>query len=81
MLNFTYVENDELPHRIEIDERLYGAGKTKSDAVVAALSVGNVFPPDLRGDKDAIASYLFWNYTANPDWVELISILDDNAPV
>jgi hypothetical protein len=76
MLNFTYIENDELPHRVVIDH-LHGAGQTRSDAVVAALSAGNVFPPELRGDKKAIAAYLFWNYRANPDWVELIHILEE----
>jgi len=77
MLNFTYAENDELPHRVIIDDRLHGAGRTKSDAVVAALSVGRKFPSDLRDDKKAIASYLFWNYEANPGWSELIHVLEE----
>ena len=76
MLTFTYVKNDELPHQVEIDKRLYGAGQTKSDAIVAALSAGNIFPPKLREDKKSIASYLFWNYTSNPDWIELIHVLE-----
>ena len=76
MIEFALIENDELPYRVVIDNRLHGAGQTKSDAIVAALSVGKIFPLELREDKKAIASYLFWNYRANPNWAELIGILE-----
>jgi len=76
MLKFDYVEGDELPHRVQIDH-LHGAGQTKSDAVVAALSVGNVIPPELGDDKGAIAAYLFWNYPGDHDWLELICVLEE----
>jgi len=72
MVEFSYIENDGLPHRVTIDNRLHGAGQTKSDAIIAALSVGQMIPAELRGNKKAIAGFIFWNYEANPDWVELI---------
>ena len=75
-IEFTFVEGDELPHRVVIDNRLHGAGQTKSDAVIAALSVGNVFPRELRGDKKAIADYLFRNHAVKPLWSELITVLE-----
>ena len=76
MLKFSYIENDELPHRVLIDNRLHGAGQTKSDAVVTALSAGQMFPAEMRSDKKAIASFIFWN-EANPNWAELIRILEE----
>lgn len=75
MLEFSFVRGDELPHRVVINN-LRGAGQTKSDAVLAALSAGKIFPFELGRNKKAVANYLFWNYYSNPDWLQLVSILE-----
>ena len=71
------VVSDELPYRVEFDG-LLGASKSPSGAVVVALSAGHRIPLDKR-DPSAVASYLFWNYEANPDWVKLIHILENDT--
>lgn len=65
---------DELPYRVEIDG-LRGASISPSGAVIVALSAGGKIPLGMR-DRKAVASYLFWNYETNPDWVKLIHILE-----
>lgn len=72
----TFIEGAELPHRVVIDEHLHGAGQTESDAVMAALSAGNIIPPEIRHDKKAAARFLFWLFEARPGWALLIGILE-----
>lgn len=76
MINLEVV-NGELPYRVEIDG-LLGASVSPSGAVITALSVGNKIPSMKRYPSD-VASYLFWNYEANPDWVKLIHILENDT--
>ena len=68
------VTDSVLPYRIEID-KLRGSGDSPSRATMAALSAGKRIPAGTRDRKEA-ASYIFWNYESNPDWVELISTLE-----
>jgi len=76
MINLEVV-NDELPYRVKIDG-LLGASVSPSGAVITALSVGKRIPSNKRYRKD-VASYLFWHYDANPDWVKLIHILENDT--
>jgi len=71
------IVSGELPYRVEFDG-LLGASESPSGAVVVALSAGHRIPPDRRNRKD-VASYLFWNYEANPDWVKLIHVLETDT--
>ena len=76
MIEFSFDGSSSLPHRVVVNGQLHGAGQTKSDAVVAALSAGGYVPAEIRHDKREIARHLFWNYEATPPWAELIGILD-----
>ena len=71
------VVGGELPYRVEFD-KLKGAAMSPSRAVIAALSAGHKIPAGMRNRKD-VASYVFGNYAANPDWVKLISILENDS--
>jgi len=76
MNEFAFMADDQLPYRVDIDS-LKGAGTTPVNAVCAALSAGQRIPRGMRDGKEA-AMYLFWNYEANPAWLELISVLEHN---
>lgn len=76
MNHFSIIEGDELPFRVAIDN-LRGSGITPVGAICAALSVGGKIPSRMR-DPKTVAAYLFWNYEANPAWVELITALQQN---
>ena len=71
------IVDDELPYRVEIDS-LFGAGISPSGAVMAALSAGGRRPSGNR-DRKAFARYLLWYFEPNPDWVKLISILENDT--
>ena len=71
------IVNAELPYRVEIDG-LLGASISPARAVIVALGAGHKIPLNERNRK-GVASYLFWNYEANPDWVKLIHILENDT--
>ena len=73
----TEIVAGDLPFRIEIDG-LSGVGTSPSRAAMAALSAGRKIPIGERNRK-AAASYIFWNYETNPDWVRLIHILEQDT--
>ena len=74
MIEYNYIENDELPYRIIIDGYIHGAGITEKDAIMTALRVGQFIPKDCTRPNKA-KSYLFWNYEVSSDWAELIKRL------
>ena len=71
------IANAELPYRVEIDG-LLGSSTSPSGAVITALSAGGKIPSNNR-NRRSIASYLFWHYEANSDWVKLIHILENDT--
>jgi len=88
MVKTEIIYGDELPYRIEIDGQWKGAATTPAQAVVAALSVGDLVPRDIlhpvqgRGClpwyyKD-VARYIFWNFESTSTWASLIHILSNN---
>ena len=78
MIKTEILKDDELPYRIEIDN-LRGAAKSPAKATLAALSVGKIISPEMRNDPKLAASHLLWYYEANPDWVKLIEILNNDT--
>jgi len=78
MIKTEIIKDDELPYRIEIDN-LRGAAKSPAKATLAALSVGKIISSEMRNNPKLAASHIFWYYEANPDWVKLISILEQNS--
>jgi hypothetical protein len=85
MVKTKVILGDELPYRVEIDDHWHGAAQTPAQAVIAALSVGNLVPRDIthppqgRGYlpwyyKD-VARYLLWSYEYTYGWTRLIKIL------
>ena len=73
---FEFIHGDELPYRVQVD-RLHGAGVEPRQAICAALSAGGKIPIGMR-DGPSAAAYIFWNYEANPAWLELIKALESN---
>ena len=72
----TWKADGELPYRIEVDN-LSGAGTSPATAAMAALSAGGRIPVGMRDGK-AAAAYIFWRYEHNPEWLQLIRILEIN---
>jgi len=77
MIKTKYVEGDELPYRIQIDN-LRGAGISPAKAALAALSVGSKIPAGCR-DRQEAAGHLFWNYQTSYEWRQLIHILSKDT--
>jgi len=76
MIKFDYINNSELPYRVEIDS-VRGAGITEKKAIMAALSVGGFIPKGCRDPKMAVR-HLFWNYEVNEGWNIIIQKLSEN---
>lgn len=75
MIKFSYIDDDELPYKVEIDEQYLGAGISEKKAIMAALRVGKFIPEGCINSKRA-ASHIFWNYEVSEGWNILIQKLE-----
>ena len=77
MIKTKYIEDNELPYSIQIDN-LQGAGRSPAGATIAALRVGCVIPAGCK-DRGEAANYLFFFYNYPAYRTVLIHILEKNT--